>query len=362
MSESSNSLSAQHRFHNRAAWKIASGEIEVSVTEWGGHLAETTWRSSGVNPLWVQDRPTIDPDQFDTAIHEGIYGSDSEALLISGLLGHNLCLPWWGPPSEAEFRAGMTYHGETNIVRWRAMEHSARALRIEALLPESALRVTRSLECRGPVVNFETVVENLSAWDRPLSWCEHVTLGPPFLSADSTRFYADLLRGFRTSREREGVFDWPEGNGERRCDLTRFSREPHSDLVNSFLVDAQHDHACFIAVNPQLGLAFGYVFRPRDFPWMNVWENNDARRQTRAMEFSNTPVEGSMKQLFAKPRLLDTPTFEWLEAKSSVTKKFFSFALEIPRDFGSVGSIDYNGQTLLVQEADSERKYAITID
>ena len=34
------------------------------------------------------------------------------------------------------------------------------------------------------------------------------------------------------------------------------------------------------------------------------------------MEFSTTPIDGSLKALVAHPSLLDTPTFEWLDARS----------------------------------------------
>jgi hypothetical protein len=37
---------------------------------------------------------------------------------MAGLIGHNLCFPFWGNPSDTEYKAGMTFHGETGITRW----------------------------------------------------------------------------------------------------------------------------------------------------------------------------------------------------------------------------------------------------
>ena len=349
-------------FHNRAAWQIESEQILVSVMECGGHTAQMTWKPTGINPLWIQDCPTIDPDQYDPAIHGALYGDNSEGRLMSGVLGHNLCLPYWGNPSEAEYRAGMTCHGETGVIRWQTLIYEQNRLTIEACLPESGLRVERTLRCSGPVVYFDTIAENLTPLDRPFAWCEHVTLGPPFLAAEDTRFFATLGKGFQTNSDFKQVFCWPMGVGQIRCNLTSFSKERHSDLINAFLVESSSDYACIAAWNPRLGSLFGHVFSAREFPWLNVWENHDERRMARGMEFSTTPIDGSMKALVATPRLLDTPTFEWLDAKSRLRKSFFSFTLAIPNDYRGIDSVHYDGQVLQVREVDAGGELTLTVE
>jgi hypothetical protein len=347
-------------FHQRPVWQIASDAIRVSVTECGAHVAEITSKRTGVNPLWIQNRPTIDSDLYDPAVHGALYGTDYEGKLIAGLLGHNLCLPYWGPPSQAEFRAGMTCHGETNITRWRALAHSPGSLRLEAHLPESAIRVERNLECRGQFLAFETVAENLTAWDRPIAWCEHVSFGPPFLMPHETAFYADLGKGYRTNGDCRDAFRWPEGRGTIPCDLTGFSAEPHSDLVNSYLVEAAGEWASFAAWNSNLGALLGYVFRIAEFPWLNVWEDNDVQRKTRGMEFSNTPIEGTMRGLMATQQVYGVPTFEWSEARSRIRKAFFSFSIDVPHNYRGVDSIEFNGKQLGITEVGTGEKINIS--
>jgi hypothetical protein len=337
-------------FHNRPAWQIQSEEVRVSVMQCGGHVAETTFRPTRISPLWIQDRPTIDADQYDPLIHGPIYGDDGEGKLISGLLGHNLCMPYWGLPSEAEYRCGMTCHGEPNTVRWQEQIHAADRLSLRVTLPESGLRVDRKLRCAGSIVHFETTVENQLSLDRPIAWCEHVTIGPPFLSSRDTGFWANLGRGYKTSSNFNDVFLWPEGRGQIPCDLRSFASQPHSDLINSFLVEAEGAYGLFATWNPRLGSLFGYVFPAQEFRWLNIWENNDDRRKTRGMEFSNTPIEGSMKQLMASPRVLDQPTFDWLEAGSRITKEFCSFTLAIPASFTGIASIRCDGEVLEILE------------
>jgi hypothetical protein len=304
---------AQESFHSRACWTIENADIRVTVTESGGHVAALVLKGGPeLNPLWVQNRPTIDSDRFDPAIHSAIYGTGSEARLLSGLLGHNLCFPYWGDPSEAEHKAGMTYHGETNIVRWEAVRHSMDALVITAVLPESRLRFTRTFECRGQSV----------LWDRPVAWCEHVTFGPPFLEPGVTRFEASVTRGFRTGEDSPAAFLWPEGRGTIPCDLSVCSRAQHRQLVNSFLVDPAQEFGHFAARHPGHGLQVEYVFRREEYPWLNVWENHDDRLLTRGMEFSNMPVHGTMKKLIKTPTIWETPVYDSLDAKSKLVKRF----------------------------------------
>jgi hypothetical protein len=332
----------------RPAWTIETEQIRVSIMECGAHVAEIVLKRVGeVNPLWIQSSPTIDSDQFDPAIHGTSYGVGYEARLISGLAGHNLCFPFWGNPSAYEAQAGMTVHGETNIVRWEKLHSGPATLTIAATLPHSAIRFVRTVWCEGQVVYFDETAENLSAWDRPVGWCEHVTLGPPFLAPGITRIGASLTRGFRTG-DYSHEFHWPQGRGEIDCDLTTFSARRHTDLVNSFLVDVAREHGYFIAWHPGLGILVGYLFSRREFPWLNVWESNDDHRQTRGMEFSNTPVDGTMRALFDKPEIWGLPTSEWLVAKGKIRKRFVAFSAAIPGDFQGVTDLQVVGDELRI--------------
>ncbi len=75
--------------------------------------------ADAANPLWVQKRAAIDAETYNPSRHEKLYAGGSGSRQMSGLAGHNLCFPYWGDPSDAEARAGMTYHGEDGVVRWK---------------------------------------------------------------------------------------------------------------------------------------------------------------------------------------------------------------------------------------------------
>jgi hypothetical protein len=259
----------------------------------------------------------------------------------------------------------MTFHGESNIRRWQLLQDCANEVTLEVELPESAMRLRRRLRCSRHALHCESHATNLSSWDRPFGWCEHVTVGPPFLEAGSVRFHASLKKGFVTGRFDAPHFVWPQGLNLspelRRFDLTTFSTSSHKDLVNSFVVEQARQWAFFTAFQPRFALLFGYVFPRCEFPWLNVWENNDEKGQTRGMEFSNTPHHGTMKTLISSPAIWDVPAYEWLDARSTVSKHFLAFLHPVPSDFRGTADIRVIADILEVIECGTERTFRVPI-
>ncbi|HZT34008.1 MAG TPA: hypothetical protein VFA33_29220 [Bryobacteraceae bacterium] len=355
---------APSRFQNRDAWTIDAPRLRVTIMQSGGHVAELVLKGGQeVNPLWIQSRRTIDPERYVAARDEKFYGGGSGARLMSGLLGHNVCFPFWGDPSPSETVAGMTYHGETGVVRWRQVSAAGDSLTVTAELPESHTRFTRTVRVRGQVAYFEETAENETAWDRPVGWCEHVTLGPPFLERGATVIDASLTRG-RVSGDASGrEFRWPQGFETQPIDLRRIRGLASSPgFVNDFLVDPARQYGFFAALQPKLGLLVGYVFPRAAFPWLNIWEANNAEMFTRGMEFSNTPVHGTMKVLFRNPSLWGLPTFEWLDAKSRLTKRYCAFSLRVPQDYKGVADVRIRRDQLEIVERETGKTTALEFE
>ncbi len=345
------------RFENRDAWTLEGPKLRVTVMQSGGHIGEIVLKEGrAVNPLWIQSRPTIEPDRFDPVRDGKRYGRGVEARLLSGLLGHNLCFPFWGNPSESEGRAGMTYHGEAGITRWHLASSTPDSATVTAEFPESRTRFTRIIHVRGQIAYFDETAENLSAWDRPVGWCEHVTLGPPFLERQVTHIDASASRGRLESKE----FQWPQGMADKTIDL-REIRASGPVFVNNFLVDPKRQYGFFTAVNPKLGLLFGYIFPRADFHWLNIWESNTPEQLTRGMEFSNTPSHGTMKTLVKTPQLWGTPGYEWLDAKSKIRKHYASFSVRMPQIF-RVADVRINRNKLELVEEQTGKVIAVDFD
>jgi hypothetical protein len=347
------------KFQNRDAWVLAGRSVRVTVMQSGGHIGEIALtRAGAVNPLWIPKQPTIDADQYDRAKHQKLYGGGPAARLLASLLGHNVCFPFWGDPSPTEEAAGMTFHGETGIVRWNQTAGGGDFLTVTAHLPESGTSMTRTYRVKGQVVEVEATARNEKAWDRPVGWCEHVTLGPPFLERGVTEMEASLTRGRMDGKEAE--FRWPAGMAETSIDLRKVRKMDQSPgFVNHFEVDPQRQYGYLAAYHPKHRLVFGYVFPRAEFAWLNVWEANSPEMLTRGLEFSNTPVHGTLKALAKTPELWGTPTFDWLNAKGELRKRFWAFSVEAPQDFRGIADVRFDNGRIEVVEQGGKRTLTV---
>lgn len=353
------------RFQNRDAWTLETSRLRVTILQSGGHVAEIVLQQGdGINPLWIPSRPTIEIEQYDPVKHRAFYGGGPEARLASGQMGHNVCFPFWGWPSPSEAAAGMTFHGETGVTRWKRIASTDDSLTVTTDLPESLTRFTRVLRLAGPVAWFDETAENLSGWDRPVGWCEHVTIGPPFLERGATVIEASLARGRElslTPGATENEFVWPQGfAGKRTIDLRRvLAPDPPSMFVSRFLVDPARPWGFFTAYHPKLRLVFGYAFPRAEFAWLNVWEADVPGLRTRGMEISNTPVSGTTRAFFETPKMFDTPAFEWLPARGRLHKHFCAFSVQVPEGYAGVADVRVNGTEIEIIERGTGRSIRV---
>jgi len=301
---------AEITYRGRRATTIENESIRVTVLHEGGHIAGILDKQTNVNPLWTPPWDSIEPSTYDPRRHPG-YGADSESKLLSGIMGHNLCMDIFGVPSAEEAAAGLTVHGEASVAAYEVAATEA-ALTARASLPQSQLRLERRIRLAGSVVEISETVENESAADRPIAWTEHVTLGPPFLEKGATEFRAPVTQS--------QVLE--PGNG----DLRLFTDAPSSGGYTAHLLDPARLQAYFVAWSPAARVAFGYVWRRADFPWLGVWEENYSRQSppwngrtlTRGMEFGVSPMPETRRQMIARGSLFGVPGFRWIPARTRV--------------------------------------------
>lgn len=178
------------------------------------------------------------------------------------------------------------------------------------------------------------------AFDRPVGWTEHVTLGPPFLEKGATEFRASAARsmtfespfGASDYLRPCAAFDWPHAPriDGGTSDLRRFTNADASSAYTAHLMDAERPHAYVVAFSPSARLAFGYVWKRSDFPWLGIWEENYSRdaapwnRQTlaRGMEFGVSPFPESRRQMVDRGVLFETPTYRWLPARGRLDTEY----------------------------------------
>ena len=252
-------------YRNRRASSIENTHLRVTVVEGGGHITEIADKRSGVNPLWTPPWPSIEPSSYDAARHRA-YGGGVESRLLSGILGHNICLDVFGGPSPEEAAAGLDVHGEGPVVP-HAIDRTGDALVIRADLPLAQLRFERTITLHDRAVRIRESIENVAAHDRPIAWTQHVTLGPPFLEKGATEFSVSATRsqvvetafGADDYLQTGAFFDWPVAPtaGGGTSDLRRFTGAPKSSAYTAHLMDPSREHAFFCAFSPRDQLAFG---------------------------------------------------------------------------------------------------------
>ena len=318
-------------FHNRRAAQIENENVRLTVTAEGGHIAEILHKRSGVNPLWIPPWPSIEPSTWSREKRPE-YGADAESKLLSGIMGHNLCLDLFGAPSPEEAAAGMTVHGEASILQYQisAGDHQLTAA---CMLPAAQLQFERRIRLDAARVLITETVENLAILDRPIAWTQHVTLGPPFLEKGVTQFRAPGTKARSLGSDHD--FEWPlkPSAGGRTEDMRVFTNAPASGGFDTVLMDPRTDQVFFFAFSPKTKVLFGYVWKRADFPWLGIWEENYGREHppwnrralTRGMEFGASPVPESRRNMIDRHSMFGVPGYRWLPAKSKTQVEYWAF-------------------------------------
>jgi hypothetical protein len=315
--------------------RIENDELIVSVSVEGGHIAEIIEKKSGINPLWVPPWPSIEPSAYTTG-----YGDNAESKLLAGILGHNLCLDIFGPPSDAEYAAGIGVHGEGSVVPYQ-IETSATRMIARAHLPLAQLDFERELELANDgVLKIRETVTNLTSMDRPIAWTQHVTLGPPFLEAGVTTLNISAPKSmvFPTDLSEAqpykpgAPFEWPNAPNKdgSTTDLSVQSTAASSAGVTCHVVE----DGVFEAFHPPSRVKFGYEWNRADFPWISLWEENrsrmfppwDGKAITKGVEFGVSPFAEGRRAMIDRGSLLGVPTYRWLGARESITVHYSAFA------------------------------------
>ena len=363
-----NVMDARSGFRLRADWGY------VSVLEGGGHICELNLNTcNGVNPLWRPPWATIDPFQYARAKHARTYGEPPDGRLLAGIAGHSLSFDHFGPPSPEETAAGLTTHGEAPALKWDVQKYAKSPkpyLQYGLTLPEARIRFSRklTLDPRNPVIYCEEEAVNLSPYDRPISWNEHVTFGPPFLEAGITWFDMPATRAEvcpasyspRFSLQPDAEFTWPNApTKERRRMNLRTMPALRFGHYTAQLLNPELEIAFIAACNPRLKLLVVYAFQRADFPWVGNWEERYNRTAApwrgktfcRGLEFSTTPFAIPRRQTIEQGPLFGEPTYRWLPAKSKAQVRFLILLVEVPEAFRGVARVSVGKRRIDVVES-----------
>lgn len=369
----------------RAGVRIAAEWGHVSVLLGGGHICDFVSNTHpDVNPLWQPPWPTVDPDQYKVHVNSARFGSPPDGPLLAGIAGHSLSFDHFGPPSPEETAAGRSTHGEASASLWkvyRQFENEYVGLEYGVVLPVSDIDFRRTLcaDPKYPVLYIEEKAINLSASDRPISWNEHVTVGPPFLRCNDTvvdipaersqvidSSYSDAMVVMPNS-----CFEWPHAPAQSggSHDLRQ---TPEGDYCRytAQLLNRSLEFGFISVATPSIGLLLLYVFRRTDFPWVGNWEERFYHKNLpwagktfcRGVEFSSTPFAIPKRETISRGPLFEETTYRWLSAHSQINVRFLALLVEIPQDFLGIARISVGNNTVRIEEHETSRSITQTVD
>lgn len=300
---------------------------------------------------------------------------DQVSPLRAGM-GHFLCVDGFGPVSPEERKAGLPGHGEANRVPWELVSAEEKdgvvTAAFSATLPlvQEVLRRTIQMRRGENVVRIESELESLLAFDRPVNWGEHATIGPPFLELGKTVVDMSAKRGMTRSHESQGdgqphrlasyrEFAWPMAPGlnQEPIDVrVPPATTPIGDHTTS-LMDPSRRLVFVTALHAEQRRLFGYVFRREEYPWTQLWEFYPTNgKLARGMEFAVQPFDMSRREVIQANALFDTPTYRWLPAKSKITSAFLMFYTRTPDGFGQVDDVVLEDGAIVIEDRAAGKK------
>jgi hypothetical protein len=132
-------------------------------------------------------------------------------------------------------------------------------------------------------------------------------------------------------------------------------------------LETNREQEFIVAVNRASRLGIGYCFRRRDFPWMTVWEENQARQETpwlgkvqaRGMEFGTTPLPLGKHETRERRSRFGTPTGCVIPARERLEARYLIFLFKVPRQVESIGNVAAVGDAIELSDDNGAAKFSI---
>jgi hypothetical protein len=345
----SSTSSGETLYNGRPAAVLEGAAARLVIDLGGGSIVEFQLSEHGINPLrWIGP-------------------ADEKAAYRP--MAHFLCLDRWGPPSPAEERNGMPFHGEAARVRWKetraaASRNGSITAEMEAVLPLAGLHVQRTVRLASNAACFTVseTVTNRNKLGRPYNMVQHPTIGPPFLD-ETTVVDANAQQGLMQSsampNPEQTAVRWPLAVKDGQpVDLRRLSADATPNVV-SFVID--DEYGWVTAASASKALLVGYLWKTAEYPWLNIWRHvRDGKPFARGLEFGTTGLHQPFRLLLAKGSIFGRALFAYADPGESATRSYAAFLLRVPPDFSGVERVSHGaGRIVVVERRPAARELTI---
>jgi hypothetical protein len=214
------------------------------------------------------------------------------------------------------------------------------------------------------VIHVESELESLLAFDRPVFWAEHATIGSPFLEPGvtvvdmsarraKTRPYQPEKEGLPHRLPSDKEFTWPEAPGlhTRKIDLRAAPAEPNSGDHTTCLMDPARKVVFITALHPGKRLLLGYLFKPQEYAWTQNWEYYPPNKKlARGLEFSTQPFDVPRREVVQLNSLFGSPVFRWLPARTKIGSRFLMFYAHTPEGLSKVDDVRLENDKIIIED------------
>ncbi|MBS1830320.1 MAG: hypothetical protein JST93_33770 [Acidobacteria bacterium] len=332
-------LSAAAFAQTRPVVTLEGSVAKVEIDRLGGSIVKFEFKDQALNPLkWANENA----------------GMEKRAM------AHFLCLDRWGQVSDSEGKSGMPYHGEATRVEWSATPAGSGATRMTTHLPIANMDVTRAAKVHPSqaLLLVTESVTNRNKLGRPYNMVQHPTVGPPFLDETvvvDANARAGFMQGSPMPDPEHPTVYWPQALKDGQpVNLRTLINDPMPNVV-SYVVD--DELGWVTAVNAAKGLLIGYIWRTKEYPWLNIWRHVDdsGRPMARGLEFGTTGLHQPFSVLVKKGKMFGRPVFDWLEPEQTHTRSYAVFLFKVPAGYRGVESLTYRNGNLTLKERDGNR-------
>jgi hypothetical protein len=354
---------------NHPALALANDRLQLTILPNGGAMVNLVLVDDPdkMNPLWDPIRMARE------ARAKSEFGTS---------LGHFVCVDGFGPVSDEEQAAGLPGHGEAHEAPWEVKfsgkEGNTATVTLAAKLPlvhENFTRTLRMVDGEN-VVYVQSELESLLAFDRPVNWAEHATIGAPFLERGVTAVDMPVRRAktrpYAASEKEGGLehrlpsdkeFTWPMAPALKggRVDVRTAPPNSNSGDHTTCLMDPSRKLAFVTALHPARRLLLGYIFRREEYPWVQSWEFYPADgRLARGLEFGTQPFDVMRREAIQLNSMFDAPTYRWLPAKSKIETKFLLFYARTPEGMKKIDDARLEGGHILIEDRKAGKQMSLT--
>lgn len=329
---------------NAGIIRLENPVLQVQIEQRGGQFVGVQLKENPLNPLSWAITPETMPKLADKrAVYKG----------------HFLCMGRIGAPSAGEIEAGVPMRGEQTGRLWTICHAESARVDMACEAPSDGLKVRRTVDLHPSAPQFlvTETFENTRSLGRVHAILQHVTIGEPFLSAN-TRINSNAKQGFS---HKFSLSD-PQGHecffpqvrlddaGTKVADISMPSDSENFLALHIF--DAGEEYGWVTAYDPGSGLVLGYIWKTADYPWINFWNQAKGGRPVAAgLEFGTAGIDAPYQILLENNVLFHgVRSWEYIDAGEAVEKSFIGFMVQLEKNAGNPALI-CNGDHFLLNGA-----------